>query len=168
MPNSSYKCINSNDEKYFIMQNISKPELMKYKKINEKFIYALEGNIILNFVQTPPYSFLSYPSYDYLLPILYNIPLRGMFCITDKRVILLERTPDENTPSNVVRSFNFNEITIKYKKKLGMRTFILYKNQYNFFDYSEISIDFEVNSNLIKEADRINDMIKEILRPKSS
>lgn len=137
-------------------------DIKSYKNIDEKFIYSLEGNLTLRFIEMPLYSFLPYPSYDYFHPVVYTISIKAVFCATDKRIIILERNIDGSIDKNVIRSFKFNDITIKYNKKLGVRAFTIYKNQFNFFDYSESSMDFQVNSNLIKEADRVYDAIKQL------
>lgn len=144
-------------------KNMSIFNLKKYKKINEKFIYSVEGTVTSKFIETPLYSFLPYPSYDYLLPFVYTISAKGVFCVTDKRIIILERTADGSIDKNLIHSFNFNEVTVKYKKTLGARTFTIYKNKYNLFDYSESSMDFHVDSSIIKEADNINEKVKEYL-----
>lgn len=136
-------------------------DLKKYKNIDEKFIYSVEGIMRQNILQDIYYSMLPYPMFCYLPATIYEISINCILVITNKRLIIFETDLHGHIDNKNVHQFNYNKINIVYKKSLGKRIFVIDKIKKRFFRYYDDILNIEIDSNHIKQADNLYSILLE-------
>jgi hypothetical protein len=136
-------------------------DLNKYRKLSEKFICGVPGTFKLNFFYDIFYSFLPYPFFNYFPPTIYTVSIDCIFAVTDKRIIVFEKDNDNKIDENYIHSFDYDEVKVEYKKKLGTRIFVVEKLKKNYFSMEDNMFRIEISSKFITQAENINILLLE-------
>ena len=130
-------------------------DLKKYKKLHEEFIYSVDGTLKFYIIQDILYSMLPYPTLSFVPLAVYTMSIDCTLAITDKRIIILEKDSGGNVDESNKHLFNYNEISLEFKRNLGNRIFIIDKIKKSFFKSYEDTLIVEIISKNIKQADNI-------------
>lgn len=133
--------------------------LEKYKKLDEKFIYSIDGTLKFYIIQDTFYSMLPYPPLSFVPLMMYTISIDCTLAITDKRIIILEKDAYGNVYKLNKHVFNYDEINLEFKRSLGNRKLIIDRIKKRFFKLYDDTLIVEINSKNIKQADNIYSML---------
>lgn len=142
----------------------SKPilNLTKFKLEDEQFIYGIAGALRLHFVHEALYSFLPYPFGDCFLPAYYTTYVKCVLAVTDKRVIIIAKTPrGGHLDESQVYSFDYKDVKIQYKKSFGSKMFIFDIGEQQLFNFLSKTVIFEVNPRYYDEIKNIREVISQ-------
>jgi hypothetical protein len=131
-----------------------------FKAKDEVFIHGVEGTLRLDYILDTFYSFQPYPFYYGFTPIVSTTYIKCIFAATDKRILIIGKTPMDELDKNIVYSFNYTDIKVEFKKRLGSRMFTFDIDRQEIFNFSTSTITFEVSSANIQQAEFISDVIK--------
>lgn len=144
-----------------MITKVSAQNLDMFKDENDKFIYGVEGALRLHFVQEALHSFLPYPVNYCLIPDAYTTFAKCILAVTDKRIMLIGKGPKNTLDKDNIYSFNYGDIGIEYKDKLGSKMFILDLKNNKVYNFLENNIIFEVNPRYYKQGEIIKGIISE-------
>lgn len=136
-------------------------KLSKYKNADEKFIYGVDGNLKLLFFYDALYNFFPYSFFNYAPYTIYEMCINCIFAVTDKRIMVLETDCEGDITKNYIHSYNFSEVSIEFKKKLGKRIFVLEKRRKRYFSPEDNFLTIEIDSSNISQAENIYALISE-------
>jgi hypothetical protein len=82
-----------------------------------------------------------------------------IFAVTDKRINVFEKDNDNKIDENYIHSFDYDEVKVEYKKKLGTRIFVVEKLKKNYFSMEDNMFRIEIPSKFITQAENINTLL---------
>jgi hypothetical protein len=130
-------------------------DLKKYKNSDEEFICSIDGTLKFNIIQDIFYSMLPYPALSSLPLLIYTLSIDCTLAFTNKRIIILEKDFNGNVDEPNKHIFNYNEISLEFKRSLGNRMFIVDKIKKRFLKFYDDTLIIEITSKNIKQADTI-------------
>lgn len=134
------------------------------KTYDEEFMHTVDGTLRIDYINEMFYSFLPYPFYYGLSPIICTNYVKCTMAVTDKRIIIIGKNDSDTIDEKHIYSFNYKNIKSEFKKKLGGRTFILDIRPQRIFNFLVGSIVFEVTAPYINQAEYINQVISQYLK----
>lgn len=134
------------------------------KTNEEEFLHTVDGTLRIDYINETLYSFLPYPFYYGLSPIICTNYLKCTMAVTDKRIIIIGKNASYTIDENHIYSFYYKNIRSEFKKKLGRRVFILDIRPQRIFNFLVGSVEFEVTSPYINQAEYINQVISQYLK----
>lgn len=138
---------------------ITKNNLLQYKREDENFIYGVRGLLRLSFGKEILFNYMPMESLDFFVDATYNQAIDATLAVTDKRIIFISSKCISPNCSNLVYSFDIEEIGVRYRKILGKREFVITSNGKELFEFTEPEIVFECYN---KQRDKV-EKIKLIL-----
>ncbi|SMC21160.1 hypothetical protein SAMN02745134_01209 [Clostridium acidisoli DSM 12555] len=138
---------------------ITKNNLLQYKREDENFIYGVRGLLRLSFGKEILFNYMPMESLDFFVDATYNQAIDATLAVTDKRIMFISSKCISPNCSNLVYSFDIEEIGVRYRKVLGKREFVITSNGKELFEFTEPEIVFECYN---KQRDKV-EKIKLIL-----
>lgn len=138
---------------------ITKNNLLQYKREDENFIYGVRGLLRLSFGKEILFNYMPMESLDFFVDATYNQAIDATLAVTDKRIMFISSKCISPNCSNLVYSFDIEEIGVRYRKILGKREFVITSNGKELFEFTEPEIVFECYN---KQRDKV-EKIKLIL-----
>lgn len=138
---------------------ITKNNLLQYKREDENFIYGVRGLLRLSFGKEILFNYMPMESLDFFVDTTYNQAIDATLAVTDKRIMFISSKCISPNCSNLVYSFDIEEIGVRYRKILGKREFVITSNGKELFEFTEPEIVFECYN---KQRDKV-EKIKLIL-----
>ena len=143
---------------------LDKNDIGSLKAADEEFMHTVEGNLRLDYIHEMMYSFLPYPFYYGLSPLLCTTYVKCIMAVTNKKVIIAGVKEDDTINEKHIYYFPYDKIKVEFKKKLGKRSFVVDIRPQRIFNFIVGSIVFEVEDTFIKQAEYLNEIILRYLK----
>lgn len=144
-----------------MINTIPVSKLDKYKNADEKYIYGVDGDLRQLFFYDALYSFVPYAFFHYVPYTIYEMCIKCIFAVTDKRILVFEIDSEGSISDKYIHSFSFNQVNVEFKKVLGKRVFTLEKRRKRYFRPEDNFLTIEIDSSNISQAENIYALISE-------
>lgn len=144
-----------------MVTKVSTKKLDMFKREDEQFIHGIEGALRLHIVQDAIHSFLSNPISNDSYSSSYTNYAKCILAVTDKRILIIGKGPKNILDEDNIYSFNYEDISIEYKKGVVTRKFKINLGDNKIYNFLEKNLFFEVSPKCYEEAEIIKSIISE-------